>query len=571
MSIFSKLFRLFLAVVFLPLVPLVLLLGYYQVHLKDNILETHVNLAEMVATSMSQHIEDLTWRLAFAPQVSAALANNNSPVPILQEALAANPDFVLLAVISKEGVEKYRAVMSADVDKQIAPINLQDDPSLAQLAGQPQLLVSSFEVMNGRPISEFLYSLPNGDYLYGVLSFFGFLARVQEQRIGNTGHIYIVNQAGYVYTSDYQYTPAFDAETFERAFSSRSALIKSIKTPHHTYVGAYATTPVLGVHVAVLQLKSEAYRSIYYTNIILALFLLTIATLAYFGALTFAEQLGEPISALSQAAAQVSKGNFDVQVDPEIGWGEFKRLINDFNQMTTDLKDYQALRLQAQVSEMKEQVFRAVAHDLRAPLMGLQGYIYILQKGNVPAEERENYLTLMSQAAQNLSVLLEDVLDVSRLEAGMAHVQAQTISLPDVVREVLDTVRLQADEKKLALQTQLDVSTLWADPKAFKRVLTNLVTNAVKFTEKGFVKVIASQDEKSYTVKVEDSGIGLSEQEQKGLFQKYHQVHSDKPGFGLGLFISRQLVEAHGGTLEVSSTQGQGSTFTIHLPKKEQA
>lgn len=571
MSIFSKLFRLFLAVVFLPLVPLLLLLGYYQVHLKDNILETHANLAEMVATSMSQHIEDLTWRLAFAPQVSAALVKQASPVPELQEALAANPDFVLLAVISKEGVEKYRAAMSASVDQQIAPINLQDDPSLAQLAGQPQLLVSSFEVMNGRPISEFLYPLSNGDYLYGVLSFFGFLARVQEQRIGNTGHIYIVNQSGRVYTSDYQYTPAFDPETFERAFASKSALIKSIKTPHHTYVGAYATTPVLGVHVAVLQLKSEAYRSIYYTNIILALFLLTIATLAYFGALTFAEQLGEPISALSQAAAQVSKGNFDVQVDPEIGWGEFKRLINDFNQMTADLKDYQALRLQAQVSEMKEQVFRAVAHDLRAPLMGLQGYIYILQKGNVSAEERENYLTLMSQAAQNLSALLEDVLDVSRLEAGMTHVQAQEIPLPQLVREVLDTVRPQAEEKNLALQTQLDVATLWADPKAFKRVLTNLVTNAVKFTDKGFVKVIASQDEKSYTVKVEDSGIGLSEQEQKGLFQKYHQVHADKPGFGLGLFISRQLVEAHGGTLEVSSVQGKGSTFIIHIPKKEQA
>ncbi len=570
MSIFSKLFRLFLAVVFLPLVPLLLLLGYYQVHLKDNILETHVNLAEMVATSMSQHIEDLTWRLAFAPQVSAALSKKVSPVPVLQEALAANPDFVLLAVISKEGVEKYRAAMSASIAKQIAPINLQDDPSLAQLAGQPQLLVSSFEVMNGRPISEFLYPLSNGDYLYGVLSFFGFLARVQEQRIGNTGHIYIVNQSGRVYTSDYQYTPAFDPETFERAFASKSTLIKSIKTPHHTYVGAYATTPVLGVHVAVLQLKSEAYRSIYYTNIILALFLLTIATLAYFGALTFAEQLGEPITALSQAAAQVSKGNFDVQVDPEIGWGEFKRLINDFNQMTADLKDYQALRLQAQVSEMKEQVFRAVAHDLRAPLMGLQGYIYILQKGNVSAEERENYLTLMSQAAQNLSALLEDVLDVSRLEAGMTHVQAQEISVPKLVREVRDTVRPQAEEKHLALQTQLDVSTIWADPKAFKRVLTNLVTNAVKFTDKGFVKIIASQDEKSYTVKVEDSGIGLSEQEQKGLFQKYHQVHTDKPGFGLGLFISRQLVEAHGGTLDVSSTQGKGSTFTIHIPKKEQ-
>lgn len=570
MSIFSKLFKLFLAVVFLPLVPMLLLLGYYQVHLKDNILDTHANLAEMVATSMSQHIEDLSWRLAFAPQVTQALVKHTSPVPVLQEALAANPDFVFLAVLGKDGTEKYRAAMSAGISNQIAPLDLQDDPSLTHLTQEPHLLVSSFEVMSGRPISEFLYPLSNGEYLYGVLSFFGFLARVQQQRIGNTGRIYIVDQTGHIYVSDYQYTPAFDAETFERAFASHSPLIKEIKTPNQTYVGAYATTPVLGVHVAVLQLKSEAYRSIYHTNIILALFLLTIATLAYFGALTFAERLGEPIAALSQASAQVSKGNFDVQIDPEIGWGEFKRLINDFNQMTVDLKDYQALRLQAQVSELKEQVFRAVAHDLRAPLMGLQGYIYILQNGkDLPEQEKQNYLKLMSESAQNLSVLLEDVLDVSRLEAGMASIQKQPVDLKNLIREVLDTVRPSAEQKGLTLSSQIDVEQLMVDPKAFKRILTNLVSNAVKFTEKGFVKIVASQNKKTYTVKVQDSGIGLDEQEIKGLFQKYHQVHADKPGYGLGLFISKQLVQAHGGTLDVSSVPGKGSTFVIHIPKEQ--
>lgn len=87
--------------------------------------------------------------------------------------------------------------------------------------------------------------------------------------------------------------------------------------------------------------------------------------------------------------------------------------------MTADLKDYQVLQLQAQVSEMKEQVFRAVAHDLRAPLLGLQGYLYILQSGKVSKDEEKQYLDLMSKAAKNLSALLEDVLDVSRVQAGM--------------------------------------------------------------------------------------------------------------------------------------------------------
>ena len=566
MSIFSKLFKLFLAVVFFPLIPLLLLLGYYQLHLNDNILETHANLAEMVASSMSQHIEDLTWRLAFAPQVTTALQHNKTPVPVLNEALAANPDFVMLAVLDKNGVEKFRAAANPTLLQQLPTLDLQGDPILSELAREPHLSVTRFDVIEERPISEFLYPLQNGDFLYGVLSYTEFLTRLQQPRIGSTGRIYIVDEKGQVYAN--AYAPAFDAAALRRAFASKSQLLKNIKTPHETYVGAFASTPILGAYAVVLQLKSEAYLSIYHTNIILALFLLTIATLAYFGALTFAERVGEPIEALSQAASQVSHGNLEVHVDPEIGWGEFKRLINAFNQMTSDLKDYQALRLQAQINELKEQVFRSVAHDLRAPLMGLQGYIYILQHGNVSEAEKQNYLKLMSEAAQNLSGLLEDVLDVSRLEAGMAQVHKQSVDLHTLVQEVLDTLRPTAQQKNLQLSAELDVDRLPADPKLLKRILTNLVSNAIKFTETGFVKIKATQDKKSYTVEVQDSGIGLSAQEIKGLFHKYHQVNADKPGFGLGLFISRQLTEAHGGSLKVISAPGEGSTFTVRLPKE---
>lgn len=568
MSIFSKLFKLFLAVVFFPLVPLLLLLGYYQVHLKDNILETHANLAEMVSSAISQHIDDLTWRLSFTPQVVQALSQQQSPVPLLQQEIEANPDFILLAVLDKDGKEKYRAASDNALLSQIAPLNLQGEPSLQGVSGKPQLFISSFDVLDGRPISEFLYPLENGDFLYGILSFFNFLSRLQQQRIGATGHIYIVDAQGQVYANNYQHTPAFDAQTLRRAFASKSALIKHISTPHATYVGAYAPTPIWGAYAVVLQLRSEAYRSIYYTNIILVLFLLTIATLAYFGALMFAQRVGEPIEALSLAAQEISTGNLDVHVDPEIGWGEFKRLIDSFNQMTADLKDYQVLRLQTQIREMKEQVFRSVAHDLRAPLMGLQGYIHILQKGQMSQEERTNYLNLMWQSAQDLSALLEDVLDVSRLEAGMTQVQKQTVDLQGLVKEVIDMLQPTAQQKHLELTSQVNVPSLQADPKLLKRVLVNLVSNALKFTEHGFVKIMVSSDKKSYTFKVQDSGIGLSEQEIKGLFQKYHQVHVEKPGFGLGLFISKQLVEAHGGSLQVSSMPGEGSTFTVRLPKE---
>jgi len=567
MSLFSKLFKLFLAVVLMPFVPMVLLLAYYQGHLKDNILETHANLAQIVSSSMNQHIEDLNWRLAFSGRLTEELSKRKNPEPVLREALEANPDFVMLAVLSPDGKERYRAG-EKQILKDIPPIDLSEDPSLPELAKTPRLSVSSFDVVEGRPISEFIYPLPNGDFLYGIMSFFAFLSRVQEQRIGVTGRIYIVDHAGSVYASDYQYKPDFDAQTLRAAFGSEKRLIKNLKTPQDSYVGAYAPTPILGAYAAVLQLKSEAYRSIYYTNVILALFLLTIATLSYFGALTFAERLGEPIGALSEAAQEVSKGNLDGKIEEDIGWGEFKQLISQFNKMTADLKDYQVLQLQAQVSEMKEHVFRAVAHDLRAPLLGLQGYLYILQSGKASKEEEKEYLEQMSRAARDLSALLEDVLDVSRVQAGVLSPQKESVDAAELAKSVTDALAPTAAEKGLLLETDVPPLTLRADPKLLRRVIMNLVSNAIKFTEKGYVRVCGGQDEKNYWLAVEDSGIGMTEQEMKGLFQKYHQVNPDKPGYGLGLFISRQIVAAHGGNLTVTSRPGKGSAFTAAFPKE---
>ena len=174
----------------------------------------------------------------------------------------------------------------------------------------------------------------------------------------------------------------------------------------------------------------------------------------------------------------------------------------------------------------------------------------------------------MSQAARNLSSLLEEVLDVSRLQAGMMTPQKGTVHLPELAESVKDTLAPTAAEKQLELEVDVPPLEVEADPKLLHRVLTNLVSNAIKFTEKGYVRVCGGQDASYVWIAVEDSGIGLSAQEIKGIFQKYHQVHTDKPGYGLGLYISHQIVEAHGALLQVSSHPGKGSIFTVKFPKE---
>ena len=568
MSIFSKLFKLFITVVLMPLIPMALLLVYYQNRQKDNILETHYNLAEIISYDIKQSVSDLGGRLAFTHQIPALLGEGKDPSPLLQSALDSIPDLLFLAILDPAGKERMRAARDIQAwDKE--KIDLSAEKDLTGL-DRSRLYVGPLEMMGGVPAAEFVYPLAGEGFLYGVLSWYGELERLQQLRIGRTGQIYLASPSGRIYELLPSWGPDISAAELQKYFNGPSRFIKTLKGAGESYVGAFAPVNALDAYVVVLQPKEEAFRSLYFSNVVIVLFLLAIATLAYFGALTFSHSLGEPIAALARGAREVSRGNLEHRVSEEAGWGEFEQLIKSFNKMTADLKDYQALQLKNQVSEMKEQVFRSVAHDLRAPLLGLQGYIYLLSSGKITEEQRGEYLQRMDEAAKNLSSLLEDVLSVSRVEAGMALPQRRQTELEPLLQNVLNTLRPAAQEKGLALEMQVPAGLCaWADPKLLRRIVTNLLSNAVKFTKEGFVKVTAQDEEKQTVVRVQDSGVGLDEKQCAEIFEKYRQVDEKAEGYGLGLFISRQLARAHGGDLTVQSEAGKGSTFILTLPKEE--
>lgn len=569
MSIFSKLFKLFITVVLMPLIPMALLLAYYQNRQKDNILETHYNLAEIISYNIKRSASELNGRLAFARRLPVLMQEDEaSAVEFLQNALDSNPDFLFLAVLDASGQEIVRAARAAQTwSQEKISFSSEDLPNMAR---QPRLYLTSLEMLDGVPAAEFLRPMGKDGFLYGVMSLYDTLDGLQQLRIGRTGQIYLADAAGNIYVLPSQWGPDVKPAALKECLAGESRFIKNLKGTEETYVGAFAPVNVFDIYSIVLQPKAEAFRSLYFSDIVIILFLLAIATLAYFGALTFSRSLGEPIAALAEGARQVSRGNLDHRVSEEEGWGEFEQLIKSFNKMTADLKDYQALQLKNQVSEMKEQVFRAVAHDLRAPLLGLQGYIYILSSGKITEEQHAEYLQRMDEAAKNLSSLLEDVLSVSRVEAGMALPQRQQVELEPVMQNVLNTLRPAAQEKGLDLQTEVPSGLcVWADPKLLRRIMTNLLSNAVKFTKDGFVRLAAREEESSIVISVQDTGVGLTEKQQKEIFEKYRQVDEQTEGYGLGLFISRQLARAHGGDLTVSSQSGKGSTFTLTLPKEE--
>ncbi len=566
MSIFSKLFKLFITVVLMPLIPMAVLLAFYQNRQKDNILENHYNLAEVVASDLNHYAEDLNWRLSFASSIQKLLQQGADVESEFKKIMAQQGDINVLGLMDSEGKNLLRLERN---DLYAMPNRLTADV-LAEMAKNPRIYIAPFETAHATLEFEFVMPLKDGFFLYGITELSDLAERLQQMRIGRTGQVFLVSSDGVVYSGPSQWSPQIAPEKLKTAFEGRSRLFKSIEGAEDVFVGGFSSAKPLGMYVVVLQIKDEAYRSLYFSNLVLLLFLLAIATLAYFGALTFSRSLGEPIAELAEGAKQVSQGNLDHRVQEEVGWGEFRELIASFNKMTADLKDYQTLQLKNQVSEMKEHIFRSVAHDLRAPLLGLQGYIYILSSGKINAQEREEYLTRMKEAAQDLSSLLEDVLAVSRVQAGMTLPQRQRIELGPLLKSLIHTQEPVATDKGLVLLCDV-ADKLWAyaDPKLLRRIVNNLLSNAIKFTAQGNIQVKAWEENGETFVTVQDSGIGLSEKACQEIFEKYRQIDESAEGYGLGLFISRQLARAHGGDLTVSSVLGQGSTFMLRLPKED--
>jgi len=217
-----------------------------------------------------------------------------------------------------------------------------------------------------------------------------------------------------------------------------------------------------------------------------------------------------------------------------------------------------------------------IAHDLRSPLTAVMSVAAFLQDGLVGPinEEQWKWLAKIEAQSRNLVALVNDFLDVSKLEAGHIDLVKEETDLKDLIQNGLDIYLILAQNKKISLRSYADPLPLRikADPRRLEQVFANLLNNAIKFTsEGGTIEVGVSQEGASEVkVWVKDNGVGIPADEIGGLFEKYRQTTSGKTaeqkGTGLGLVICKMIVEAHGGKIWVESEEGKGSTFTFTLP-----
>jgi signal transduction histidine kinase len=222
----------------------------------------------------------------------------------------------------------------------------------------------------------------------------------------------------------------------------------------------------------------------------------------------------------------------------------------------------------------KTEMVSVAAHELLTPIAGVQGYLsMVLDEGLGEVDERaRGYLSKANASASRLSSLVKDLLSATRLEAGKTKIELRPTDVAAIARDAVDGIVPLAREKGLSLSfaPSSGLPSATADPDRLAEVLTNLVGNAVKYTPQGSVEVTARSEGAFVRIDVKDTGLGMSEEARARLFQKFYRVKTDAtrdiPGTGLGLYVTRQLVERMGGRIAIESVEGAGSTFTVWLP-----
>jgi signal transduction histidine kinase len=229
-----------------------------------------------------------------------------------------------------------------------------------------------------------------------------------------------------------------------------------------------------------------------------------------------------------------------------------------------------------ELDRLKSEFLATMSHELRTPLNSIIGFTGILRQG-LPGPinaEQNRQLAMVHSSAKHLLTLINDLLDLSRLESGRMDVHVERFGFASVVEEVVHTLQPQVQQKKLTLETRLDDPTLEleTDRKKTFQILLNLASNAVKFTEKGWVRIETRTTREGVDVTVSDTGIGIRSEHIGQLFEAFRQVDGSArrvyEGTGLGLYLCRKLVTMLGGTIGAESVFGVGSRFTIHLPRK---
>lgn len=329
--------------------------------------------------------------------------------------------------------------------------------------------------------------------------------------------------------------------------------------------------------IGTILIKSDlsAMRNRIYIQIgIVTAVLLFAAALAFLLASGLQRFVSRPILLLAETAKRVTQErDYSIRAEtPRPGSAETQFLIEVFNAMLDQIESLLA-ETRAAV-QVRDEFMSIASHELRTPLTPLKAQVQIIQRlihngqiATYPQERLERFAVTVDQQINRLTSLIGNLLDVTRLTQGRFELQRERIDLVEVVREVVERFSFQNRGFPLRLELPSQATGFW-DRVRVEQIIVNLMTNAIRYGNGKPITIAVCNRENEVMLDVRDEGVGIAPENQSKIFDRFAQVgdHQKNSGLGLGLYITRQIVEAHGGSIDVKSSLGHGTEFTVTLP-----
>ena len=331
---------------------------------------------------------------------------------------------------------------------------------------------------------------------------------------------------------------------------------------NHEFYGALVVSqPARNIDNSVRPITLNLFKGFIFSSIV-----------AVIASYAFAACQVKRINRLRNATKEVTNGNFDVQL-PVHDKDEFDELADDFNKMTNSLKESQA---EIEEQENRRRQFMADAsHEMRTPLTTINGLLEGLEYNAIPENQRENAIKLMKNETERLIRLVNENLDYEKIRTNQISMVIKKFNGTETLKNIVAQLEAKAEAAgdTLTLKAVDDID-VYADYDRFVQIMVNIIQNAIQFTENGQITITLEKGYLETIITIEDTGIGMSEQQMKSIWDRYYKVDPSRKNTkygesGLGLPIVQQLVRLHKGKLEVESELGKGTKFAVRLPDVE--